>query len=159
MQFNLEKVIRMEYICLNSVGTRRNVAAIPVSVLSPGTIMAPILIFSKKGRLLFVRVVKYTVLENKRPWKIDGPYCDEMVNWLRVSIRILYVVKPCTFNFRWPYTFADRKVSLKRPYTFPGMKFTLWIPYDETPKKLTIFQLWTVGWWDRKFMGLGTQFK
>ena len=73
MQFNLEKVIRKEYICLNSVGTRRNVAAIPVSVLSPGTIMAPILIFSKKGRLLFVRVVKYTVLENIRPWKIDGP--------------------------------------------------------------------------------------
>ena len=80
MQFNLEKVIRKEYICLNSVGTKRNAAAIPVSVLSPGTTMAPILIFSKKGRLLFIRVAKYTVLENIRPRKIDGPYCDEMVN-------------------------------------------------------------------------------
>ena len=64
MQFNLEKVIRKEYICLNSIGTKRNAAAIPVSVLSPGTIMVPILIFSKKGRLRFVGVIKYTAMEN-----------------------------------------------------------------------------------------------
>ena len=32
--------------------------------------------------------------------------------------RILFLIRPYTFKFWGPYTFADRKVAVKRPYTF-----------------------------------------
>ena len=67
----------------------------------------------------------------KAIWLIDyesapGPYtfrifiCDSLIIQDRIlsQDRILFFIRPYTFKFWGPYTFADRILSVQRPYSF-----------------------------------------